>query len=185
MWQPGFVQADGTVRGMNQGFRLSISAWACMGVIAVSACSASDGARSDLRAVTTNQAQEPAAPDSPPQATAAGAGFTPLPSPQQVLAALPVGRADPFAPVVAPAQAGGPAAEGLRLTGVLRSRFGAQAFLQLAPGQGGAVCVGPRGVCAGSGLPALLPPGWSVLSIDVAQGRLLLNQGGQRRLLSL
>jgi len=102
-----------------------------------------------------------------------------------VLAALPVGRADPFAPVVASAQAAGPAAEGLRLTGVLRSRFGPQAFLQLAPGQGGAVCVGPRGLCAGSGLPALLPPGWSVLSIDVAQGRLLLNQGGQRRLLSL
>ncbi|MFM8968342.1 MAG: hypothetical protein ACKOGI_10480 [Vulcanococcus sp.] len=124
-------------------------------------------------------AASPQVPAAPPS------GFTPLPSPQQVLAALPVGRADPFAPVVASAQAAGPAAEGLRLTGVLRSRFGAQAFLQLAPGQGGAVCVAPRGVCAGSGLPALLPPGWSVLSIDVAQGRLLLNQGGQRRLLSL
>ena len=79
----------------------------------------------------------------------------------------------------------GPAAEGLRLTGVLRSRWGPQAFVQLAPGQSGAVCVGPRGLCPGSGLQALLPPGWSVLRIDVAQGRLLLNQGGQRRLLSL
>ncbi|MEY4431517.1 MAG: hypothetical protein RLZZ533_1453 [Cyanobacteriota bacterium] len=125
------------------------------------------------------------APASPPAPAVAGAGFTPLPSPQQVLAALPVGRPDPFAPVLTSAQAAGPAPEGLRLTGVLRSRWGPQAFLQLAPGQGGAVCVGPRGLCAGSGLPALLPPGWSVLRIDVAQGRLLLNQGGQRRLLSL
>jgi len=154
-----------------------------MGLVLLAGCS---GAPSSLtrqdpppRDAAAPAAQAPAAP------TAAGAGFTPLPSPQQVLAALPVGRADPFAPVVAPAQAAGPAAEGLRLTGVLRSRFGPQAFLQLAPGQGGAVCVSPRGLCAGSGLPALLPPGWSVLSIDVAQGRLLLNQGGQRRLLSL
>jgi hypothetical protein len=30
-----------------------------------------------------------------------------------------------------------------------------------------------------------LPPGWSVERIDVAQGRLLLNQAGQRRILSL
>jgi len=154
-----------------------------MGLVLLAGCSGAPNSltRQDPppRDAAAPAAQAPAAP------TAAGAGFTPLPSPQQVLAALPVGRADPFAPVVASAQAAGPAAEGLRLTGVLRSRFGAQAFLQLAPGQGGAVCVGPRGVCAGSGLPALLPPGWSVLSIDVAQGRLLLNQGGQRRLLSL
>jgi len=154
-----------------------------MGLVLLAGCSGAPSSvtRQDPppRDAAAPGAQAPAAP------TAAGAGFTPLPSPQQVLAALPVGRADPFAPVVAPAQAAGPAAEGLRLTGVLRSRFGPQAFLQLAPGQGGAVCVGPRGLCAGSGLPALLPPGWSVLSIDVAQGRLLLNQGGQRRLLSL
>ena len=121
----------------------------------------------------------------PAAATGTDVGLTPLPSPQQVLAALPIGRPDPFAPVVVPAQPGSPAPEGLRLTGVLRSRFGPQAFLQLAPGQGGAVCLGPRGLCAGSGLPALLPPGWSVVSIDVANGRLLLNQGGPRRLLSL
>ena len=154
-----------------------------MGLVLLAGCSGAPSSvtRQDPppRDAAAPVAQAPAAPP------AAGAGFTPLPSPQQVLAAVPVGRADPFAPVVAAAQAAGPAAEGLRLTGVLRSRFGPQAFLQLAPGQGGAVCVGPRGLCAGSGLPALLPPGWSVLSIDVAQGRLLLNQGGQRRLLSL
>jgi hypothetical protein len=68
---------------------------------------------------------------------------------------------------------------------VLHSRRGPEAFVQLAPGQSGAVCVGPRGRCSGSGLPPLLPPGWSVERIDVAQGRLLLNQAGQRRILSL
>ena len=127
----------------------------------------------------------PAAVTSAPPLGASGTGFTPLPSPEQVLAALPVGRPDPFAPVVAPAQAAADPVEGLRLTGVLRSRYGPQAFVQLAPGQSGAVCVGPRGRCSGSGLPPLLPPGWSVERIDVAQGRLLLNQAGQRRRLSL
>ena len=130
-----------------------------------------------------------AAVTSTPPLGASATGFTPLPSPEQVLAALPVGRLDPFASVVAPAQAAGPAAgspaDALRLTGVLRSRYGPQAFVQLAPGQSGAVCVGPRGRCSGSGLPPLLPPGWSVERIDVAQGRLLLNQAGQRRRLSL
>lgn len=169
---------------MAQRFWISTCILTCLGAMALSACGSLNGDGPTQTTLPRHQAPTPMAP-SPAPVTAAGAGFTPLPSPQQVLAALPVGRADPFAPVVAPAQAGGPAAEGLRLTGVLRSRFGAQAFLQLAPGQGGAVCVGPRGLCAGSGLPALLPPGWSVLSIDVAQGRLLLNQGGQRRLLSL
>ncbi len=128
----------------------------------------------------------PAAVTSAPPLGASGTGFTPLPSPEQVLAALPVGRPDPFAPA---AQAAGPAAgapaDVLRLTGVLSSRHGPQALVQLAPGQSGAVCVGPRGRCSGSGLPPLLPPGWSVERIDVAQGRLLLNQAGQRRQLSL
>jgi hypothetical protein len=157
-----------------------------MAPLALAGCSGGDG--SDAAAVPQRDAvvrPRATVTSPPPAATGIEAGLTPLPSAQQVLAALPIGRPDPFAPVVSPAQAAGPAPEGLRLTGVLRSRFGPQALLQLAPGQGGAVCLGPRGLCAGSGLPALLPPGWSVVSIDVANGRLLLNQGGQRRLLSL
>jgi hypothetical protein len=166
--------------------------WALLGLMALAGCGApspDDGA--------TGPGQVPAAPapvaasgtPAAAPADAGGAGFTPLPSPEQVLAALPVGRPDPFAPVVAPAQAAGPAAgspaDALRLTGVLRSRYGPQAFVQLASGQSGAVCVGPRGRCPSSGLPPLLPVGWSVERIDVTQGRLLLNQAGQRRILSL
>ena len=163
-----------------------VLAMTLMVLCALAGCGGGEGG--DAAAVPQRDAAaRPRSPLSSPPAAATGTdvGLTPLPSPQQVLAALPIGRPDPFAPVVAPAQTAGPAPEGLRLTGVLRSRFGPQAFLQLAPGQGGAVCLGPRGLCAGSGLPALLPPGWSVVSIDVANGRLLLNQGGPRRLLSL
>ena len=115
------------------------------------------------------------------------AGFTPLPTPQQVLAALPMGRADPFAPLPQPpkpATSGGAPAADLRFTGVIRSAGQAQALVQLGE-QSGAVCVGRRGACPGSGLPALLPADWSVTSIDVASGRLVLNQAGQRRVFSL
>jgi hypothetical protein len=166
--------------------------WALLALIALAGCSAQGPQDGATAAGQVPAAVAPVAASNTPAAApadAGGGGFTPLPSPEQVLAALPVGRPDPFAPVVAPAQAAGSAAgspaDGLRLTGVLRSSYGPQAFVQLAPGQSGSVCVGPRGRCSGSGLPALLPVGWSVERIDVAQGRLLLNQAGQRRLLSL
>ena len=166
--------------------------WALLGLMALAGCGAPSPDDGATGAGQGPAATAPVAASGTPAAVpadAGGAGLTPLPSPEQVLAALPVGRPDPFAPVVAPAQAAGPAAgspaDGLRLTGVLRSRYGPQAFVQLAPGQSGAVCVGPRGRCPSSGLPALLPVGWSVERIDVPQGRLLLNQAGQRRMLSL
>ena len=134
-------------------------------------------------------------PPAPPKPTAVAspapaapqptAGFTPLPTPQQVVAALPTGRVDPFAPLLQPGAKAGAAPTGdLRFTGVIRSAGQAQALVQVGD-QSGAVCVGRRGVCPGSGLPALLPSGWSVTSIDVASGRLVLNQAGQRRVLSL
>ena len=117
------------------------------------------------------------------------AGFTPLPTPQQVVAPLATGRPDPFAPLALAPQAraaGTPAdlPEGLRFTGVIRSGGHAQALIQLKD-QSGPVCVGARGYCPGAGLPALLPPGWSVTGIDVQNGRLALRQGSQRRILSL
>ena len=110
--------------------------------------------------------------------------MTPLLSPQQVVAALPLGRPDPFAPVLAAPTKTPAAADGLRFTGVIRSPYGTQALVQLG-GQSGAVCVGLRGRCAAAGGPPLLPEGWSVSQIDVAAGRLVLNQAGQRRVLSL
>jgi hypothetical protein len=165
---------------------------ALLGLMALAGCGAPSPDDGVTGAGQVPAAPAPVASSGTPAAApadAGGAGFTPLPSPEQVLAALPVGRPDPFAPVVAPAQVAGPAAgspaDALRLTGVLRSRYGPQAFVQLASGQSGAVCVGPRGRCPSSGLPPLLPVGWSVERIDVPQGRLLLNQAGQRRILSL
>jgi hypothetical protein len=117
------------------------------------------------------------------------AGFTPLPTPQQVVAPLATGRPDPFAPLapapqVAAAGSSADLPDGLRFTGVIRSGGHAQALIQLKD-QSGPVCVGPRGYCPGAGLPALLPPGWSVTAIDVQNGRLALREGSQRRILSL
>lgn len=135
-------------------------------------------------------------PPSPPSARSGSApaatqsvptaGFTPLPTPQQVVAPLATGRPDPFAPLAPAPQALAAVAlpEGLRFTGVIRSGGHAQALIQLKD-QSGPVCVGPRGYCPGAGLPALLPPGWSVTGIDVQNGRLALRQGSQRRILSL
>ena len=126
-------------------------------------------------------AKKPAAAEPVP-----AAGFTPLPTPEQVVAALPTGRLDPFAPLPqAKAAASGAAPAGdLRFTGVIRSAGQVQALVHVGD-QSGAVCVGRRGVCVGSGLPALLPADWSVTSIDVASGRLVLNQAGQRRVFNL
>jgi hypothetical protein len=128
---------------------------------------------------------KPAAATPTAAAPQPAAGFTPLPTPQQVVAALPTGRVDPFAPLPqANAGAGGAPAADVLFTGVIRSAGQAQALVQLGD-QSGAVCVGRRGVCPGSGLPALLPADWSVTSIDVATGRLVLNQAGQRRVFNL
>ena len=109
-----------------------------------------------------------------------------MPSPQQVVEAQPHGRVDPFAPV---ATATATTTEestttDLQLTGLIGSGRSAQALISLG-GQSGTVCVGRQGLCPGSGLPALLPPGWTVTGIDLGRGELRLNQAGQQRVLSL
>ncbi len=145
-----------------------------------------------------------AAPATPaPAQLGPTAGFTPLPSPQQVIAPLGQGRQDPFAPL--PLPQAGPATpilpSGFLFTGVIQSRGLTQAIVQLgastagapssgssgAPSQAGAptgptsatLCVGPRGVCPGaSPSDYQLPPGWSVTRIDLRQGLLSMRQGG-------
>ena len=112
-----------------------------------------------------------------------------MPSPQQVVEAQPHGRVDPFAPVVAAtATEESTSTEStsteLQLTGLIGSGRSAQALISLG-GQSGTVCVGRQGLCPGSGLPALLPPGWTVTGIDLGRGELRLNQAGQQRVLSL
>ncbi len=126
-------------------------------------------------------------PAPPPAKPAQATGFTPLPSANQVIAAVPTGRVDPFAPGGVPVGAdGGPAKppapltlpEGFRFSGVIRSGSRPQALVQIGD-QTGPICPGPRGACPGSGLEALLPAGWSVAAIDVDRGRLTLRQGKQ------
>ena len=107
-----------------------------------------------------------------------------MPSPQQVVAAQPHGRVDPFAPVATATANDGSASTERHLTGLIGSGRSAQALISLGS-QSGTVCVGRQGLCPGSGLPALLPPGWTVTGIDLGRGELRLNQAGQQRVLSL
>ena len=143
-----------------------------------------------------------AAPTAPsPALVGITSGWTPLPSPQQVIEPLGKGRQDPFAPLTQ----GGPVTpslpNGFLFTGVIQSRGLTQAIIQLGGSTPGAVnagpsgapsaavapsgptsatlCVGPRGLCPGaSPSDYQLPPGWSVTGIDLRQGLLSLRQGG-------
>ena len=124
-----------------------------------------------------NHAPRPAAPAAGQAAADPLAGLNPLPSPQQVLAAVGMGRVDPFAPLppgpgAAAQVAGAPA--GFRFTGVVRSGAQAQALVQFGSLSGSlsAGAVGGRST-------DLLPPGWRVAAVDAQRGRLSLQQGSQ------
>ena len=104
-------------------------------------------------------------------------------TPAEVLAALPTGREDPFAPLpVAPTAeiaALGEAAEAddssaVQLTGVSAVQGMVRAFVSFN-GQSGPVAPGDVG---GPGLP-WLPEGLSVAGIDVQRGQLLLERQGR------
>ncbi len=135
----------------------------------------------------------PAAVDpAAPAAAADVSGFTPLPTTNQVLAANPIGRTDPFAsdrPAPRPAASapGTAAAQSrpapplplqlppdFRFSGVIRVGASPQAMVQFGPNTG-AVGIGELG----GRNTDLLPVGWVVSSIDVDRGRLVLRQGGQ------
>ena len=115
-------------------------------------------------------------------APAMPAGLTPLPSAQQVVTAQPVGRADPFLPVVSAAPAGSrPGASvapslpsGFSFHGVIRSGGQSQALVQFGTESGALV---PGDV--GGRSTKLLPPGWAVGGIDVARGLLILRASGR------
>ncbi len=115
--------------------------------------------------------------------------MTPLPSAQQVVAEFPVGRKDPFGPTVpgllpgAAVAGAGPLAalpppaflQEFRFTGVIDSggqREAVVTYKQLS----GSLRPGDRG----GRNTDLLPSGWSVASVDVANGRLILQSGSRR-----
>ena len=178
---------------------------------ALTACGGEDGAATGGVPVPASGAPAeapgaaPAAAPATPAPAQLGptAGFTPLPSPQQVIAPLGQGRQDPFAPLPSP-QAGSPTASlpvGFGFTGVIQSRGLTQAIVHLGGtettisetvsdnvsmklrgvgyGQPATtLCVGPRGLCPGDDPKASpLPPGWSVTRIDLRNGVLSMRQG--------
>jgi hypothetical protein len=104
-------------------------------------------------------------------------GFNPLPTPQQVVAAVRIGRFDPFAPVsppagTAPQSTGLP--QGFRFSGVVRGGGQAEALVQF-----GSLSGTLRAGQVGGRSTELLPLGWTVARVDGQRGRLTLRQGGQ------
>ena len=104
---------------------------------------------------------------------------------QDVQNAAPGGRNDPFAPLLSAQiqpEEGQPgdaedSGSGVTLTGVLTVGNQRRALVTTALGTG-VICVGADGRCS-SDIPELLPPGWSVLSIDVQRGCIQLALNGQ------
>ena len=104
-------------------------------------------------------------------------GFNPLPTPQQVVAAVRIGRLDPFAPFsppagTAPQSTGLP--QGFRFSGVVRGGGQAEALVQF-----GSLSGTLRAGQVGGRSTDLLPQGWTVARVDGQRGRLTLRQGGQ------
>ena len=156
------------------------------------------------RATTPDLYQSPSPAPSPvvaadvaPEASpglASAPGLIPLPSRDQVLASVPEGRSDPFAPIVSSVQRVGSSEEttspaaadadadatpapDMKVQGVLQVGGELRALVQTATGAG-TVCVGPRGRCPGDAA-ALLPLGWSVQGIDLRRGCLDVMVSGQ------
>lgn len=168
-----------------------------------------------LLLIQSCQGQPPAEGTAPPpplpprtntggEAPAAPAdGLVPLPSRSQVVAAVALGRTDPFAPLVrplppnaaaggsTPAGAAGRGAAGQARRPVLRPRPTLPPdfrFTGVIAGGGRSEAVVQFGALSGSLRPGdrggrttdLLPRGWSVASIDVERGHLTLLHGDQR-----
>jgi len=144
-------------------------------------------------AAPTVQAPPPPAPPRPaPAAASSGgvsAGLTPLPTSQQVVAAFPVGRKDPFGSLLAemvPGAAGGGATaaaalpppaflQQLQISGVIQTG-GQTEVVATFNGESGSLRRGDRG----GRETKLLPPGWSVAAVDIPKGRLILQSGDRK-----
>ena len=124
----------------------------------------------------------PTEPEPQPPPPQPDLGLIPLPTVVEVQQAAPGGRTNPFQPLRSQ-QAGVDGAgevfdpaSGLVLTGVLQVGQQHRALVQ-SPAGGGELCVSADGRCDPDGDP-LLPPGWSVLSIEVEPACLGLARDG-------
>ena len=100
-----------------------------------------------------------------------------MPTPQQVVAAVRMGRFDPFAqlsPLAGPVHQSTGLPQGFRFTGVVRARGQAEALVQFGSLNGKL-----RAGQVGGRSTELLPLGWRVARVDSQRGRLTLRQGGQ------
>ena len=167
----------------------------CLPLVLVGLSACGRATAPDLSQSPSPAAAPVVAADVPPEASPgleSASGLTPLPSRDQVLASVPEGRSDPFAPIVssvqrvgsseatispaAPAVDASPASD-MKVQGVLQVGGELRALVQTATGAG-TVCVGPRGRCPGDAA-ALLPLGWSVQGIDLRRGCLDVMVSGQ------
>ena len=138
------------------------------------------------------QAAAPVAPQAaaaPEPAAIPEIMLKPLPTPEQVIAAAPGGRQDPFQPLPLIAEglsAGGSdgAAEGtlpstgaLVLTGVIAVGGSPRALVRLGNGNG-VLCLGEGGWCEGDA-QSLLPKDWSVVAIDLDRACVQLSLDGE------
>ena len=137
---------------------------------ALSACTS--GAGPDTTTIPSPTPKPSAAP-SPPAEPQPAAGFTPLPTPNQVIGEVRAGRPDPFAPLPPSSGEAPPVLpEGLKFNGVILASGGPKALVQFQ-GNAGALMVGDQG----GRTTDLLPPAWKVAAVDVAQGRLIVATG--------
>ena len=165
----------------------------CLPLLLVGLSACGRATAPDLSQSPSPAAAPVVAADVPPEVSPgleSASGLTPLPSRDQVLASVPEGRSDPFAPVVPRAgvlessqasmsstDADATSAPDVRVQGVLQVGGELRALVQTASGAG-TVCIGPRGRCPGDAA-ALLPSGWSVQGIDLRRGCLEVMVSGQ------
>ena len=184
----------------SREWRAPAAALTLLGLMGLAGCTGGgQGSAGAPPAPATPQptAVAPSQPGQPAPVPASPAGLTPLATPRQVVTAIGIGRADPFAPVQLaqasgqlgpdgkpkPASGGTTLPEGFRLTGVMRTGGLAQALVQIGD-QSGPLCPGPRGRCTGAGYDQpLLPAGWTVTGIDVVNGLLALSDGRQQQVI--
>ncbi|MFM7676233.1 MAG: hypothetical protein ACKO5F_11780 [Synechococcus sp.] len=146
------------------------------------------GSSPQVQVPPVRRGERPVAAKVPPPDTA---GLTPLPPAQEVVAAVPSGRVDPFSsPLLSgsgklpagvagnPGAPGGPPVrpplslpEAFRFNGVVASYGRPQALVQFGAVSGS---LGPGD--QGGRTTDLLPVGWSVQAVDVQRGLLVLRQ---------
>ena len=118
-----------------------------------------------------------ALPEAEPVSTPAATALTVLPSVNEVLVAVPVGRTDPFAPFPQSSSGSDQGAQGERswtVLGVLSVADQSRALISTTEGSG-VVCLGAGGRCPGEA-QQLLPMDVEVQSIDIRTGCLIVLQ---------